>query len=39
MNYLKLMNYTMEVDEEKVEARVHTGGLTHADFDYKGMLV
>lgn len=29
------MNYSMEVDEEKVEALVHTSGLHYSDFDSK----
>lgn len=31
------MNYTMSVDEEKVEALVHTSGLHYSDFDSKSM--
>ena len=31
--HLKLMKFTMDVDEEKVEATVHTNGLTYTDFD------
>ena len=31
--HLKLMNFTMDVDDEKVEATVHTNGLTYTDFD------
>ncbi|XP_053401606.1 uncharacterized protein LOC128545957 isoform X2 [Mercenaria mercenaria] len=29
------MNYSMSVDEEKVEALVHTSGLHYSDFDSK----
>ncbi|XP_053401602.1 uncharacterized protein LOC123549076 isoform X2 [Mercenaria mercenaria] len=35
INHLKLMNYSMSVDEEKVEALVHTSGLHYSDFDSK----
>ena len=35
MGHLKMMNYSMSVDEEKVEALVHTSGLHYSDFDSK----
>lgn len=33
LDNLKLMNFTMSVNEDRVEATVHTNGLSYADYD------
>ena len=38
LDQLKLMNYTMTVDEDKVMATVNTSGLNYSDFDGKSKL-
>ena len=38
LDNLKLMNFTMSVNEDRVEATVHTNGLSYADYDSRSTL-